>query len=811
MQFTIPASKGCKFLIFFFIIGLYSTSVHSQVLTVLDSITRKPLEFVTIASEEPRAFTITSTRGEAGVKEFKGSDQIEIRMVGYRTLKTSYDELESRNFLITLAQSGVTLDQVVISATRWSQKKKDIPAKVTSISPADQIFYSPQTAADLIGQSGDVFIQKSQLGGGSPMIRGFATNRLLITVDGVRMNTAIFRSGNLQNIISLDPFAIENTEIYFGPGSVIYGSDAIGGVMSFQSLTPTLSASGKTTISGHSNLRWSSANNEKTGHIDFNLATRKFASLTSFSYSDYEDLRMGSHGPEDYLRQFYTRRINGQDIKVVNEDPEIQKPTGYSQSNFMQRFRYKPAEKWDINYGFHYSATTDYPRYDRLLRTRSDEPRSAEWYYGPQVWMMNNLSVNNNAYNRIFDRVTLRLAHQFFEESRFDRDFNDPELRNRTEKVNALSLNLDFNKDVSQTHSLFYGIEYVWNDVYSKGKNTDIFSGISQEGPSRYPLSTWVSAGAYLNYQYRFTHNLLMQNGLRYSFFSIDANFNNEYYPVNIESAKMKKGALTGSLGLVFNPGNNWSISTNLASGFRFPNVDDMGKVFDSEPGSVVVPNPDLNPEYAYNLDLGLARVFGSNLKIDLTGYYTLLENALVRRDFTMNGLDSMMYDGELSRIQAIQNAARARVYGIQAGVEIKLPSGFEFLSKLNFQKGEEELDNGDVSPSRHAPPAFGAGHLKYKYKAFLVDLNVFFSAGKKFDQLPEEEKSKTYIYALDEDGNPYSPGWYTLNLKTSYQAGKKLQLMAGVENILDKRYLPYSSGIVAPGRNFIFAVKYRF
>lgn len=811
MHFDMISSRGIKFLYFLMTMVLISTSLHSQVLTVLDSITGKPLEFVTIASEVPRAFTITSTRGEAGITEFKGSGHIEIRMVGYHTLKTSYRQLEEKDFVIYLAQSGVTLDQVVVSATRWSQKKKDIPARVTSISPAEQVFYSPQTAADMLGQSGDVFIQKSQLGGGSPMIRGFATNRLLISVDGVRMNTAIFRSGNLQNIISLDPFAIENTEIYFGPGSVIYGSDAIGGVMSFQSLTPTLSASGQTTVSGHSNLRWSSANNEKTGHLDFNIANRKFASLTSFSFSDYDDLRMGSHGPDDYLREFYTRRINGQDVKVVNDNPEIQQPTGYSQSNFMQKFRFKPAEKWELNYGFHYSTTTDYPRYDRLLRTRNGEPRSAEWFYGPQVWMMNNVSINHNAYGKLYDRLTLILAHQFFEESRNDRDFGDTELRNRTEKVNALSLNLDMNKEISPAHSLFYGLEYVWNDVYSSGKNTDIISGISNPGPSRYPLSTWVSMGAYLNYQYRLTNNLLMQTGLRYSLFSIDAEFNNVYYPVEIESAGMNKGALTGSIGVVFNPGNNWSISSNLASGFRFPNVDDMGKIFDSEPGSVVVPNPDLNPEYAYNLDLGIARIIGNSLKVDLTGYYTLLDNALVRRDFSMNGLDSMMYDGELSRIQAIQNAARARVYGIQAGIEVKLPSGFEILTKYNYQKGEEELDNGEISPSRHAPPAFGSGHLKYKYKELLVDFNIFFSAGKEFDDLPEEERSKTYIYALDDNGNPYSPGWYSLNLKTSYQLSKKFQLMTGVENILDKRYLPYSSGIVASGRNYIFSAKYRF
>ena len=125
------------------------------------------------------------------------------------------------------------LQEIVISGNRWCQEIDVIPTKITRLNLEQTNAYNPQTAADMLGLSGEVFIQKSQYGGGSPMIRGFSTNRLLYSVDGVRMNSAIFRSGNLQNVISLDPFAIRETEILFGPGAVSYGSDAIGGVMLF--------------------------------------------------------------------------------------------------------------------------------------------------------------------------------------------------------------------------------------------------------------------------------------------------------------------------------------------------------------------------------------------------------------------------------------------------------------------------------------------------------------------------------------------------------------------------------------------------
>nr|MCU0385755.1 TonB-dependent receptor plug domain-containing protein [Flavihumibacter sp.] len=111
------------------------------------------------------------------------------------------------------------LGEVVISFNKWEQQLNEVPNKITKINRTQIQLQQPQTAADMLAQSGSVFIQKSQLGGGSPMIRGFATNRVLLVVDGVRMNNAIYRSGNLQNVISIDPLALEAAEVVFGPGS----------------------------------------------------------------------------------------------------------------------------------------------------------------------------------------------------------------------------------------------------------------------------------------------------------------------------------------------------------------------------------------------------------------------------------------------------------------------------------------------------------------------------------------------------------------------------------------------------------------
>lgn len=784
---------------------------YGQTITIKEQQTDLPIELVTLTSTNSKHYATTNSKGQADISAFKGVEKIEIRSLGYKTIVKSYSELASEGFTVLLETSNLSLDEVVISGSRWRQSSDDIPTKIISISAKDVALQNPQSAADLLSVSGKVFVQKSQQGGGSPIIRGFATSRLLYSVDGVRMNTAIFRSGNLQNVINLDPFAIENTEVLFGPGSVIYGSDAIGGVMSFQTLTPQLSLTDKPFITGKANTRYSSANNEKTGHFDVNLGFKKWAFITSISSWDYDHLRQGSHGPEDYIKDYYVQRQDSTDVVVRQDDKLLQIPSAYSQINAMQKIRFQPNENWDFQYGFHFSETSPYGRYDRHTRVRNGTARYAEWDYGPQIWMMNNLNVSYNASNSVFDEMSLRLAHQWFEESRIDRSFNNNERNAQSEEVAAYSVNLDFKKATGEKNTFFYGVEYVIDDVKSEGELTDISTGISEVGPARYPQAQWQSIAGYVTDEFKVSDKFTLSAGVRYNHILLDAEFDTTFYPFPFTEANLSKGALTGSIGGVYRPADSWVMSANLGTAFRSPNVDDLGKVFDSEPGSVVVPNPDLKPEYAYNADLGIAKVFGDVVKVDITGYYTHLKDVLVRRDFQLNGLDSIVYQGELSQVQAIQNAAVAKVYGVQAGVEVKLPKGFGFSTDVNIQKGEEELDNGETSPSRHAVPFFAVSRLNYKANKLQMEVNLSYQAKRDFEDLPEEEKQKTEFYALDENGNAYAPSWYTLNFKALYKLTDTFDVSGGIENLTDQRYRPYSSGISGAGRNFILSLTAHF
>ena len=793
----------------------FSISGFAQNIQVVNEENEAPVSGVAIYNEDRSKTAVTDFDGYANISQFSDTEAIFFQHISHTLLSLTKNEIATNANKVTLSLSASRLDEIVLSISKFGQSKRDIPQQIASVTSEDVLFRNPQTAADLLESSGQVYVQKSQLGGGSPLIRGFSTNRLLITVDGIRFNTAIFRGGNVQNVISIDPFSVERTEVILGPGSVVYGSDAVGGVMNFYTKKPSFSFEDGFDLSGNVLARYATANKEKTGHFDLNIGGKQWAFLTSVSYSDFDDLKMGSNGPDDYLRNEYVETINGVDTVIENDDPEVQRFTGYDQINFMQKARYMPSEQWDLDLGLFYTTTSDYPRYDRLIRERDGQLRSAEWYYGPQEWIGGNLQVSHQQDGvALFDDSKLSLSYQQFTESRNDRDFGDSIFFESDETVNAISGGLDFTKKIAPKSTIFYGAEYVYNKVNSEGKQTDITTGTTSKDASRYPDgSVWQSMAVYASLQSKFSSSVSFQGGLRYSHILLDADFteNNQFFEFPFSDANVNTGALTGSAGITWQASDFLGWRFNFGTAFRAPNVDDVGKIFDSEPGSVVVPNPDVEAEYSYNFEVGANLNFNDVVKFDLATYYTSLKDALVRRDFSLNGQTQIEYQGELSNVQAIQNAGRSRVYGFEAGMEVNFCEALQLTSQFNVTEGYTEEEDDSRAAVRHVAPLFGNGHLLFKKKKWKLDGFVEYNGQFDFEDLAPSQQNNAFLYALDEDGNPYSPSWYTLNFAGQYQMTEALQFTATLENITDQRYRPYSSGITAPGRNLIVSANYSF
>jgi len=790
--------RGSLFLFLLFL----TQPLFSQVAKVVDANTKDAIDMVYVFSKSQTG--LTDLNGEINLSPFWEKEEIVFQHPGFKSFKTNLEHLRELDFYILLEPSVVNINEVVVSVNRFETKSEDIPKTVELVTKEAIRFKTPQTAADVLSASNGVFIQKSQQGGGSPMIRGLSTNRVLLVVDGVRMNNAIFREGNVQNVISLDANSLQQTEIVLGPGAVIYGSDALGGVMNFTTLKPTYSASEQVQWNVNAVTRYSSAAQEKMGHFDLNVGGQKWAWVASATYSDYGDLKMGSHGPSEYRRTEYQESFNGVDSVVKNTDDRIQKFSGYTQQNYLSKLGFRPNNDWEFVLSGQFSTTGDIPRYDRLTQYRNGQLRFGEWSYGPQSWGMGQFQANHFSQMAIYDAAKLNIAYQDYRESRLSRPFGSDTRREQYEGVKAVTANLDFEKTVTDEVQVFYGLQALFNTVSSSAQYTELGSVVAGDPGTRYPDgSQWNTQGIYLDAKYQWAPGWILDGGLRYTWVQLNALFDDRF-PLDNPQVNQQWGAFNGMVGLTHFTTGGFRYFLNFSTGFRAPNIDDIGKVFDSEPGQVVVPNPDLQPEYLYSLELGMDKNWNDVFSVQASAFYTLLEDVMVRRPYVIEGVDSVLYDGVWSTTDAVQNAESATIYGFSVGANYQITPQWSARAKYNYTQGSAS----DGANLRHVAPTFGSVGVLFTRGWLKAEMYTDFNGELGFDQMAPSEVDKAYLYATDANGNPYSPQWYSLNLKASIKLNSTLTLMGGIENITDQLYRPYSSGISAPGRNYSLSVR---
>ncbi|HLP39515.1 TonB-dependent receptor [Lacibacter sp.] len=730
------------------------------------------------------------------------------------------------------------LSEVVISASKFPEKKLNIAQRIDVISSKYISRVNAQNTGDLLINTGNVFVQKSQQGGSSPIIRGFEASRVLLVVDGVRLNNLIYRAGHLQNAISVDQNMLSSMEVLYGPASTIYGSDALGGVVHFRTKAPVLATDSKKMLVKASGFaRYSSANSEKTIHADVNLGWKKIAWLQSYTYSDFGDVKMGKNYPDDYptfgRRDSFMTRINGIDSVVKNPDPQVQKFSGYKQWDMLQKLLFKQSEKVSHMLNVQYSNTTNVPRYDRLQDKRNGTLRYAEWYYGPQERLLTSyeLSIGKTGW---FDNINLNVNYQAIEESRYTRDYRRYDrLDGRVENVQVAGFVLDTRK-IWGGNELTLGADGQFNTLKSTASRVNINTGASTKLDTRYPNgdNTQVNAGLFAQHVFKFKNKKwVLNDGLRVQTIRLHSTIaDNSFFNLPFTEINQNNTTITGNIGLVYLPVAGSKLSANIASGFRAPNVDDLAKIFESATSpairQLVVPNPDIKPERTYNIDLGISQNFGKNFRIEVSTFYTWFRNALVKAPFRLNGQDSVVYNGVLSQVLANTNANKAYLYGVSGAVYATIAKYITFSSQINFTRGRFETDgsknssvyekqsNGSYAlvskkvsskPLDHIPPVFGKTSISYQKEKIMAEVFALYNGWKKLDQYNADgEDNAQYATA---DG---MPGWVTVNLRTSYNL-KAVTLQFAIENIFDRNYRYFASGFSAPGRNFIIAARVDF
>ena len=814
--------------------SLFCQTLFGQKVKVIDALTQQPLEEVFIVSQDNKRYSTSDKEGSFDLTDFEASDRLSIKMMGYESLVLSQKEIKRRSYVIALFLDEKKLSEIILSVARTATQSKKIAEKVSIINKASIKKFSPRTGAELLQIAPSVRLQQSQAGGGSPVLRGFEANRVLLVVDGVRLNNAIYRSGHLQNAITIDPNSIERVEVIYGSSSVGYGSDALGGVVHYYTKTPKINNEKR--FNSEISSRYASAQKALNYHLETEVSFNKWASYTSVSFSNFGDVRMGKnrqHGYEDwglvpnYSANTETAFFVG---PSVNPNPNIQKNSGYSQWDILQKVAVTLPMESQFLLNIHYSTSSNIPRFDKLNEYRNGSLRFAEWNYGPQGRLLISPQLKLFPKKRFLYKGTVTTAFQQVEESRIQRRFNSLNRETQQEKVKVYSINGDFEFAKRGVSSFAYGFELIRNNISSRAishglvveNGTVIGLQNPQPIPSRYPSggSVYSTAALYGNYRLDINPKTTFALGTRYTATRLEASWEEQaLIDSRLNRVDAKNDALTGSLSLSYRPQKPWRMSLLFSSGFRAPNVDDLGKIRENN-GTLLVPNPSLQPEFVYNIDGGISFVPENNrLNLNLRFYNSSLRDYIgrmpynIRDDSSTQEESTVIFIKEVVTTLANANIGNARIYGLSFEGKWKLTESLTAAANLTYTDASE---NRLIGPLPSILPLFGGADLSYEKEALSLRLRMQHNGAKNPEDYSlggEDGLEETPVVFNDGTTITYagSPKWTTFSLFSTYQFPNGVGINIALENIFDTHYRSFASGISAPGRSLNLGVNLDF
>lgn len=791
-----------KILLFTIILNFFFSIIAAQEIRIINTTTKEPISNVAVYNQDKSKSILSNETGLFSMEIFSEEDSLFFQHTAFLPYSCSYNKAR-KVAVIRLTRKVVFVPEFVISASKREEPQREIAHRVDLISPHKLELLTAQTSADILTSTGNIYVQKSQGGGGSPVLRGFEANKILLIVDGVRMNNAIYRGGHLQNSITLDPSMLEKAEIVYGPNAIMYGSDALGGVIHYISRNPQLSDENQSyRVNANASAQVATANSSWKTHLDFNLATRKFGSLTSFTNGVYGDIRMGARRDpylEDYGKCFrYLENIGGLDSIMENDNPLIQKNTGYSQIDLLQKFRYKPTPNIDLIANLQYSTSSVIPRYDMLNDSTDDgNLKYAKWQYGPQNRFLGSIKSQIKSHALLFDDLVAIAAFQNIQESRISRKYRNPEETTQEEDVDVYSLSLDLIKKFKTSNWLIYGIDANFNTVHSQAQSVNINTGSAAKTLSRYPDdgSITSSYAAYASLKSKIGSQFIITMGGRYNYNRLKADYSDFVSDLPFLSLNIKKSAFTGSLGGIYLPTESSKINMMLSTGYRIPNLDDMAKIR-AKGDQITFPNQEVNPEYTYNGELSFSKTFDGYIQLNGTYFISYLSDVIVRVPYTFaDGADSMLYDGEYLKTYVNDNSDRGLIHGLSMNMVSDLNSSISFRGTLNYTYGRDLTND---MPLAHIPPIYGKADFIYETKKFTHEFYFIYSGWKRLEDMAITGEDNE-----DEATEHGFPGWYTINLRTTYRFNNSISLQLAIENVIDNFYKPYASAVAAPGFNF--------
>lgn len=745
---------------FLLVFVILTFSATSQQLSgyISDAKYDTPLVNVHVSLDDQAATTRTGADGFFIVSISEpGLYLLRATRVGYQSYEKKIEINEGDSLIVNiyLQPANIRLaDEVVISARRLGTADFFVPEAITMIDSGSLARDAARTVPEMLSGATGVFIQKTNHGGGSPFIRGMTGNQNLLLIDGIRLNNATFRYGPNQYLATVDPLTTERIEVVRGSGSVLYGSDAIGGVVQVFTRNPEFSTQGFK-VRGSVLAKWMSEDMEKTGRAEIQVASEKVAFLGGFTYNDFGDI-------------------------VAGKDLGKESPTGYTGYSGDGKLRVDLGKDNELILAYQYARQDNVPRYDRIINGYE------KYHFDPQIRQLGYIRLHTTNKNQLIKKVNYVISYGQSDETRILKKQGQEKITTEQDVVNTYGGSVEILSQPSVSWTFTSGVDYYFDKVGSTKAEEQ--NGVLTEKRGYYPDgSTSASLALYTSHSYTF-NSFVLGAGARVNGYSILVE-DDLFGDVDNNPAAFVGNA---SVGYFISPRH--FVIGSVYSAFRAPNINDLSS-FGSFNYGIEVPNPDLEPETSVTFEIGY-KMNHERLSGSIFLYQTNLTNLIERVPATWNGQDSI--DSE--KVFRKENFATAMVQGIEIAARYELLPQLSADGNLTYTYGQNQtLDE----PMTRIPPLFGQIGLLFTDNSGFWGRLELTAAGKQ-DRLSSGDKNDTRI---PEGG---TPGWLVFNLRVGYD-WKWVTLTGGMLNLLDEAYRTHGSGVDGYGRSLLVGVRARF
>lgn len=703
-----------------------------------------------------------------------------------------------KSLLITIAglsalplSAQQELNPLFVTASRQNEEMKDVPYSLDTLSKEfiqeSQFRSLPETLQYTPG----VLIQKTTVGHGSPVIRGFIGRQNLLMMDGVKMNNSTYRSGPIQYWNTIDPLVVENMELVKNQGSVLYGSDAIGG---------TLNVFGKNSkfrekpegqlYAGGSMMGEYRSNGEgsQIGRLEAETGIGgKFGVMLGVSMKDFGDIESHAIG-----------RMKG---------------TGYQEQDYDLRADYAIDRENTLSFASYYVNQDDISRWHRTINNpgwmdgghvAAPGTWTADTYDQERSLTYLKYSGKNSEAGAPIQRWQATLSYQSTNDSEFqDRrpasNAGSRPIRASDIDVNTYGLDLELESKLGKGE-LVYGFDFYHDEVGSSGYQTNATNTNRRESLPIADDSSYSTFGLYGQYVWHATDTFDLTAGARYT--HVAADMGRYYDAANVQQFGSTEtwDAMVGNIRGIQHLNKEWSVYGGISQSFRAPNLDDLTGNMTSRSGADSTGNVNLDPERYVTFEIG-TRHQQETLAMGASVFYTMGED--------------MISGVPLTSGNATTRAINASD-GYSMGVELEGAWQFAPQWQLNgfvaWQEGRTETPSYIGGPSVERPnvrqlPMTGSMAIKWTAESakYWVEARVLATS--------EEERYWNVDQAADNQRLPTNgtPGYIVASLRAGWQVNSHLDLNAGIENITDEDYRIHGSGQNEPGIGAVLGARVKW